>query len=123
MKPARPKPISRGALALWAVACCALIAVVGVWVLVTFFDSPSASEVRAEGERVAAVLEDYRARHRRYPPRLEDTAVAEMKFRRGLGVSYMPHATLQRYVLTVTAGGHTWTYDSATGTWELAASG
>src|SRR4051812_8701786 len=123
MKPARPKPISRGALVLWAVACCALIAVMGLWVLLTFFESPSASEVRAEGEGVKVVREEYRARHGRYPPRLEDTPVTEMTFRRGLAVGYMPNADLRRYVLTVSAGGHTWTYDSATDAWEPAAPG
>src|SRR5262245_45371862 len=119
----RPKPISRLALALWTVACCAMIAVGVLWVLFTFFGSPSASEVRGEAERVKAVVEEYRAGRGRYPQRLEDTRASEMKFRRGIGIGYRPNVDFQRYILTVSGGGHTWTYDSATGTWDQAGSG
>jgi hypothetical protein len=123
MKPERPKPFSRVALTCWALACCAWIAVAAWWVILTFFDSPSASEVRAAGEQVTVILEEYRASHGRYPPRLEDTRASELKVRRGIGVGYTPNVTFQRYIFTISGGGHTWTYDSATKIWELAGSG
>ena len=123
MKPERPKPISRTARAFWVLACCAWIVVGALWVFLTFFDSPSAPEVRAAGEQVTAILEEYRSTHGRYPQRLEDTQAAEMKFRRGIGASYRPNVTFERYIFTISGGGHTWTYDSATRTWERAGSG
>ena len=90
----------------------------GCWFYLSYLNSFSAGEVRAEGEAVVAILEEHKAARGYYPRALDGTRVAERKFPRGLAVGYTPTADLRGYVLVVSGGGHTWRYHSAAGVWE-----
>ena len=103
---------------LWLLAVGAVVAVAGCWFYLSYLNSFSASEVRAEGEAVVAILEEHKAARGYYPRGLDGTRVAERKFPRGLTVGYTPTADLRGYVLVVSGGGHTWRYHSAAGVWE-----
>ena len=119
-----PAPRQRRALSkLWLVAICAVVGVVGYWFYLSYLSSLSADEVRAEGETVAAILEEHKSARGYYPRALEGTRAAERKFPRGLAVGYTPAANLRAYLLVVSGGGHTWRYHSAAGVWELVPAG
>ncbi len=124
MKPQPPtaRP-SRLLSILWPVAVCAWVGVAGYWAYLSFFSGLSSSDVRAEGERVAPVLEDHKAKYGRYPKALEDTRVADFKFPRGLSVGYTPSADFGAYVLVVAGDGHTWRYHSGAAVWQLVPTG
>jgi hypothetical protein len=113
------KPQTSWTLSVLApVTICAWIGVAVYWVYLSFISSLSAGDVRDEGERVVEVLQQHKSARGRYPARLEDSRVADLKFPVGVLFRYTSDDTLRGYVLIVSGGGHTWRYVSALNDWQ-----
>ena len=108
---------------LWTVAIGSLIGLAALWFYLSYISSLSANDVRAEGERVTAILKEYKSASGRYPRGLEETRVADLKFPHGFVMGYTPNTTCSEYILVVSGGGHTWRYHSGAAVWELVPSG
>jgi hypothetical protein len=111
-------PRSRTISILWRVSVCAWICVGVYWFYLTYISRFSPEDVRDEGERVVAALEQYNSTRGKYPRRLEDTRVADQKFPIGVSFAYTPNDTFHDYILVVSGGGHTWRYRTALHEWQ-----
>jgi hypothetical protein len=100
---------------LWGLAGSGVVFVfLHVLVLNRWPWTASKEEARAEGERVVAALEEYKAAHSRYPKTLSDAGIDDLR----ASCFYRPNDVGDSFSLFVNSGLDEWHYDSGSRRWE-----